>query len=532
MTNLWSLVKIEFSKSFSKTSIKENKAKSSGFFTLVGFVVILGIALSSLYSYIYGNIFKEAGMSPAPLVVLFAMVTSLLTLFSGITQSKGIFTGKDYDMLSALPLKKSEIIASKVINLYLVELLYSAIIMIPNGVVFYIQTKDIMFLYNGFILAIFISAFPLVVSMLFAFLTSMISEKFKYGNLVSLFFYILLLGASFSFSFFISKSGSLEEQANIFTNISSVAKWFNPSLFFVDYAVNTNYAFILIFIAINVISVIVVILVISLFYDKIHEVVFSIKADYKYERKQLKTKKQLKALLELEFRRLISSKLYFINSVIGLIMAIIMSGFLGFTFSKVSPFNLSEEMLGYVQTYAFAGAILVCFGIGITNTCAVAISIEGQNFWLVKSLPLDYKKYMWAKLLLSLILMIPVSLICSTLVVAFIQPNWVAILSIYLIPILYSVLNVFLSLLVNLRFYKLKWRNEQEVVKSSSAVVISMLLGFATEIVLAGLLIGLGVISSYIGVFVSIGVLLVAGILFFAILNARFESRLMKIEDF
>ena len=57
MTNLWNLIKIEFSKSFSKTSIKENKAKSTSFFALVGLVVILGIALSSLYSYIYGNIF-------------------------------------------------------------------------------------------------------------------------------------------------------------------------------------------------------------------------------------------------------------------------------------------------------------------------------------------------------------------------------------------------------------------------------------------------------------------------------------------
>ena len=213
-------------------------------------------------------------------------------------------------------------------------------------------------------------------------------------------------------------------------------------------------------------------------------------------------------------------------------MAVIMSAFISVALSKVSPFNLSEQIQEYVQTYAFAGGVIICFGLGMTTTCSVGISIEGQNFWLVKSLPIDYKKYMWAKLLLSLTLMIPVSLICSTLMVAFIQPSWEAIIAIYVLPILYSFLNVFISLLVNLRFYKLKWRNEQEVVKSSSAVVLSMLFGFATELVLAGLLIGLGVISPYIGIFVSMGVLVLADILFFAILNSKFEARLMKIEEF
>ncbi len=113
MNNILSLLKIEFSKSFSKNSMKQNKAKSISFLGIVGLVVILGIVLSSLYSYIYGQIFIEAAKQQeielsraiVPLVILFSSVASMLTFFSGLTQSRGILIGHDYDMLVSLPIR-------------------------------------------------------------------------------------------------------------------------------------------------------------------------------------------------------------------------------------------------------------------------------------------------------------------------------------------------------------------------------------------------------------------------------------------
>ena len=214
MNNILSLLKIEFSKSFSKNSMKQNKAKSISFLGIVGLVVILGIVLSSLYSYIYGQIFIEAAKQQeielsraiVPLVILFSSVASMLTFFSGLTQSRGILIGHDYDMLVSLPIRKRDIIASKVINLYLVELLYSSIIMIPHGIVVSILVNNGMFVLIGILLAIFISALPLVFSILFAFISSLIADKFKYGNIVSIILYAVFIGAIFSVSFMTSSS--------------------------------------------------------------------------------------------------------------------------------------------------------------------------------------------------------------------------------------------------------------------------------------------------------------------------------------
>ena len=539
MNNILTLLKIEFSKSFSKNSMKQNKAKSISFISIVGLVVVLGILLSSLYSYIYGQTFVEAAnqqgvevsVAIVPLVILFASVTSMLTFFSGITQSRGILIGNDYDMLVSLPIKKRDIIASKVINLYLVELLYSSIIMIPHGIVVSILAHNVIFVFACIILALFISALPLVLSIIFAFISSLIADKFKYGNIISIILYAILIAGIFALSFSTSSSRNAQDMAMVFTTASSIAKWINPSILFAEMALNSNFAFILVFVGISILSVALVVTVLSVFYDGLHETIHSMKANYKYERKELKSKKQLKALFGNEVRRLVSSKMYFLNSVAGLITTLFMSVIMGFMFSKYSPAKPTEEFMKLIHDYAFVGALVVMFGLGITNTCSVGISMEGQNFWLVKTLPINYKKYMWAKLLLALVLTVPVSLISSTVLVIFIMPDWYSILAIYLIPLYYVCLTVVLGLLINLTFYKLKWKSEQEVVKNSSAVIISMLIGFGIMMVMSGILVGLGIVNPLLAIFLGLGLLFIALVVFYIILSKTFERKLFIIED-
>ena len=531
MSNLLALLKIEFSKSFSKNSFKENKAKTRSFAAIIGVVVILGIMLSALYTYVYGMIYKEAGLSIFPLTILFASVASALTLFSGINQARGIFIGKDYDLLNALPISKRTIIGAKVINLYLVELLYSSIIMIPHGLVAFSITGEGLVLLTSIILALVVSAFPLVIALIFSFITLAVAAKFKYGNIVSIIFYAIFLGGLMVMSFTISSSTDSAQMANALTNISGIVQWINPAIYFVALAHASNYAYIAIFIAINIASLIIVTLVFALFFDRLHEMVSALKSDYKYVRKELKTKKELKNLLGLEFKRLFSSKMYFMNSCAGLIMAIIMSVLIGLLFMPNSPISNKPEIADFGRTYAYFAGIIIAFGISMSNTCTVGISIEGKNFWLIKSLPINYKKYMWAKILLALILIIPVSLIASTVIVVLVRPSWLSILAIYLIPIVSTFFNVFMGLLINSTFYKLRWSNEQEVVKSSTAVWLSMLVGFLSDIILAALL-AVSLKSEMTGVFASIGAGVLASIIVYIALSSSFERKVNSIEDF
>jgi ABC-2 type transport system permease protein len=219
------------------------------------------------------------------------------------------------------------------------------------------------------------------------------------------------------------------------------------------------------------------------------------------------------------------------NSAAGLIMAVIMSVFIGLAFMPNSPIFGKPEVAEFGKQYAFFGGVIIAFGISMSNTCTVGISIEGKNFWLIKSLPINYKKYMWAKILLSLILILPVSLISSTVIVLFIMPDWQSILAIYFVPIFVTLFNVFVGLLINLSFYKLRWTNEQEVVKSSTAVWLSMLVGFLSVIIIAGLL-ATGMANKTMGVFITIGAGALASAITYLALSQSFERKLNNIEDF
>ena len=532
MNNLLTLIKIEFSKSFSLNSMKRNKAKTYSFLTIISLVVLLGIGLSAIYSFLYGKMFIDNNLDLLPLFILFSFVASLLTFFSGMNQTRGIFTSKDYDLLSVLPLRKRTIIASKIINLYLVELLYSAIILIPCGVVLTVLSNNVIFIFMGLITALFVSGLPLVVSIIFSFISSLIADRFKFGNVILVALYVVFLGGIMALSFFSSSNKDSAALPNAFTQIGNVVKWIFPSIIFVEKAYLTNFLFILLFVAINILSVIIVVLVISIFFDKIHEIIFAMKANYKYVRKDLKIKNELRSLLDLEFKRLTSSKLYFFNSITGLIMAILMTIVMTLTFSSYSPFGVSENLVILGKEYGYVGGFMISFSICITNTACVGISIEGKNFWLVKSLPIHYKKYMWAKLLLAYILLIPISLICSTIMVVLLLPNLISIIGIYLIPLLISIFVPIIGLLINSIYYKLKWMNEQEVVKNSMSVVLTMLIGFVIDFVVAGLLIGLSFVSSILAVTLSIGLFIVLNIVFYLILRNTFEDRIEKIEDF
>ena len=83
-------------------------------------------------------------------------------------------------MLSSMPIKKSEIIISKILTMYLIETIYSAILMIPNGVILSIYTSNILYLLSSLVLTILIPALPIVIGTLFGLIVTLFFEKYKY----------------------------------------------------------------------------------------------------------------------------------------------------------------------------------------------------------------------------------------------------------------------------------------------------------------------------------------------------------------
>ena len=117
MNNLKTLLKYSLIDSFKLNKLKKNKSKFRIEF-LVGLIYLLIFGFVTLYMFVFTQLFNEVG---APnFIFLFAIVISaLITFISTLTKANVyIFRTKDYELLMALPIKPSLIVASKIINLY------------------------------------------------------------------------------------------------------------------------------------------------------------------------------------------------------------------------------------------------------------------------------------------------------------------------------------------------------------------------------------------------------------------------------
>ena len=534
-SNLRMLIGIEIKKFFSGFNTKGKKARQTPILYVALLILFFSIVASFGYSFLVIFPFKNQGIDPSAAVSIFAGVAALLTFMTTMSQARSIYIGDDYDLLTTLPIRKRDIVISKISTMYGMELLFSMIIMVPHAIVHLIMGSDISLFLISILLAFTLPIVPIAVAVLLSLLVTMATAKFKFGNIISTILYALIIVGFSAVSMILGNMRDDSMAINTFSNIGNVIKWVNPSYIFVELALFNNKLFILAYVGLNLAIAISSILFIALFFDKLHEIVTSTSMKKDYVRKDLKSKSEGRVLLSLEFKRLINSKMYFVNTIMGSLMAILGSSVFIFSFTT-SMKGVEGDSLATMKTLFIPIYIAVCCLIfGISSPTTGVINIEGKNFWLTKSLPTDYKKLLWAKLLFSWILTIPAALIISTVAVIFSHNNVWDVIFAYIIPILYIILLSLIALIVAIHHPKLKWNSEAEAIKNSITVVISMFIGFGITTFISAALIVIPLVIpayaylGYLGVSLT---LLAPSIPCFIYLYKYFGKRIDLMEDF
>ena len=526
MTNLLSLIKIEFTKSFSglfSRKGKRNRPRPVLFIFLMIGILITG--LSFLYNFVFIMMLKDASLPVENGIILFASFASMMIFISAINQARSIYIGEDYDLLASLPIKKRDIIASKIFNLYLVELLFSLVFMVPNGIVIIIFSGHVWSMMISFLLAIIIPIVPIAIASLLSLLITLVTARFKYGNFISFIFYAVFI-ASFSILGFFMRSSD----PTMLMNMSNVIKWFNPSLLFLELAFNQSMLYLLVLVGSNIGLLLVTVFVFVMLFDKLHLLVTSVRMQNVYVRKELKIKNEFKTTLGLELKRLVNTKMYFINSIMGPLLALIM-----IPLGIISTMRIKEDpnaVQYYNQIIVPAGITTLMWILSISNPSACSISIEGKTFWISKTLPISLRKYMYAKLLLTYIIYIPSSIIASTIIVVFFHFDALGIIMTYVMPIIFVLISGLIGLICNVKHPKFKWRNEQEVCKNSLAVGLTMLWGSIVSLSVGTQLIVLTFINPVLAYLLGMGTLIVVLLICWFHLKTIFIKRIEAMEDF
>ena len=113
MSNLLTLVKVNLRETLDKRKFRQNK-KQQKFFAYIILMAILFIFISTLYSFIYANMYKAADALDRlfNLSLVFFGAASMMVFTSTVSKMQSIFIGNDYDILCSLPITKKDIVLS------------------------------------------------------------------------------------------------------------------------------------------------------------------------------------------------------------------------------------------------------------------------------------------------------------------------------------------------------------------------------------------------------------------------------------
>lgn len=211
----------------------------------------------------------------------------------------------------------------------------------------------------------------------------------------------------------------------------------------------------------------VVIGIVAVSFHRICAFLFSTTAKHDYQKERLHKTSLIKALVIRESRRYFASGVYVTNTIMGPVMAVILS--ISFFFLDMG------EMMGDVSAgMNMRAAIPFMLGatFAIMPITAVSISMEGKEAWILKSLPLGRKEILDGKILFQLCLMAPFYVAAVIISSMALRLDVLEVFGMVAIPVILILFSSVFGIAINLWLPKMQWDSEVAVVKQSASAMI------------------------------------------------------------
>lgn len=118
----------------------------------------------------------------------------------------------------------------------------------------------------------------------------------------------------------------------------------------------------------------------------------------------------------------------------------------------------------------------------MTSISSCSISMEGNTFWQIQTLPITAKEFYDSKILANISVAAPFYLVSVILLGLAAKPVGLDMIWLLVIPVCYVLFMCVVGITVNLTFPVLKWENEVRIVKQSASMLVTMLIGVLSSI--------------------------------------------------
>lgn len=501
---------------------KKTRKPKALYIGVILFILFMG-SIAFFYCLMIGNglmMYNCIELLPA----LMMAVTSIIVLITTVLKVKGtIFGFKDYDLVMSLPVSTAGIVASRLILLYALNLLFVIIIMIPMTIVYGIlAAPTVQFYIISIVMMLFLPFIPIIVASVLGSLITYFSSRFRYSNIVNIVVSMLLLvaimGLSFSFQNnsgqkLVNMSRALTNQVNAIYPLSGM---YTKAVTEYDYSSMVAYLFI------SLLFFMIFSYLVGKIFKKMNTMVMTGTTSRRnYKMGELKVSNQFAALYQKEMKRYFASPLYVLNTGFGIVLLTIATIALFFVNFKQLFGNSKDMGIFFLFIPAF-----ISFCVVTCCTTMASISLEGKNLWIIKSLPVKIKTVYQAKLAVNLTVLLPA--VIDAVIISFIlQLGFVQGIFTLLAIMVCGFFTAIFGLLVNLKFPNFNWTNETVVIKQSASAVIAVFTGMAVVGLQIVLLIFL---SSYVLAYLIYTILIaVVDVILYRMLMVWGEKRFVQL---
>ncbi len=452
----------------------DKKATDKARNKLVGAVLIAALMLFNMYNYfnMMGQAFATLGIPEAILYMACVAAFAITVITTMLTAGRTLVNFKDYDAVMSLPVSQRTVVASRMAQLYITDMAFSLMVMLPAGAVYAQYAAPGAGFYIGFIVTLlFMPLLPLTAAGVLGILINAATVGFRKKNIAQIILSFALFAGIMYFS--MSSSSAMEDMENLGPIISRsicrmypIAQWYGDGL-------SGNAGLLALFIGINAIAMALFVLAVGYWYRPLHALLTR-KARGRTERKgnaANRVRTPFAALYKKDFSRYMSSALYVTNTSMGLLLLLI-GGVALLVLKEKAAQMLSEPGLGtlVVSLIPFAPSMFMA----LSCTTNASFSIEREKLWQMSVLPVLPRDVLKAKLAVNLVMALPALLVSWVLIMIALKPSAAVGILTLLTPLAYLLFIAMLGLKIDLSSPKLNWTNEQEIIKQGLNVFITI----------------------------------------------------------
>ncbi|MGN0973587.1 MAG: hypothetical protein ACI4OT_02465 [Bacilli bacterium] len=505
-----------------KYSTKRNSSKLKKILFPIFLFIVVGISIGT-YAYMIAE--KLAPFKLTYIMLsMFIMLVTIMTFIEGIYKSQGIlFEAKDNDLLFSLPIKKSQILFVRIFKLLLFQYIYNLMFLLPAFVIFiYFERPGVSFYFISLLMTILIPIIPTVISSILGYIIKSSSAKFKSKKIIqTLLSTIVFLGI---FYFSMNLENFIQDIASKATSINDILTGiYYPLGLYINLITQFKLLELVKLLLVNIVSFILFILIGAKFYFSIisssKETSISKKTNNK--NKTIIKRKPIVSLVRKELKRYFYSPVYMFNTSLGLLLSVIVSIYLCFKGKGIFDMVLANYGVSSDLSLPVLFYFLILFVGSMTSISSSSISLEGKTMNITKSLPIKEKTILNSKIITCFMIELPFLLFSSILFFIKFRPSLFYIILILLIGLLTIFISANIGLIINLKYPKMNFTNDTEVVKQSMSSMISVFIGI-------GIFIGSILLIVFLSDYIKLDLLLVLHVLFITIVSIILYLILMK----